>query len=340
MSDKSKLNFSLIFKNDEYDGDEIKCDEFYVMDDICGNGVVLNEFENNIELNENKDELNLTQDLNTENQSPPQEQSPIHVTNPKAFVKYKTGLVTMNDVALNEDKKKKNKKDTKNKDDSEDQDIINYIDKAIYCIIRKYAGKSNFTRTLSLDRLSEESGFTRPTLNKILKKLEDKKLIKVHKTFKPYSYEILNPNFKKFEMISYTLLELHIPFKLKAFCIAIQEFLTNKETGIGTCMITNNSQLAKLLGMSYKQYNKLLKQCREEGIIINNIDSYNTLKDLKDHPLQFDLKSLGQAILFVNDKVDLNIKETLVLKDQMEIMQEEIKMLKEQLNKQQLSTKS
>ena len=213
------------------------------------------------------------------------------------------------------------KMNSDNKEDDEEV-FINYIDKAVYCYLRKYMDKDTFTTFVSLGQVAEDFGVSRPTVNKSINKLLEKNIISRSKQGRGYVYTFTDKRFKNFEKISMTLLNnKKLPAKIRAFCISLQEYLTDKDTGIGKC-VTNSTQMAKNLGMSYDSYRKYIKECKSLGLITND---ESELVDFRNVTFEFDLEKLGQAILFVNEKVDKNTKDIDQLKEEIYQIKEILK---------------
>lgn len=215
-----------------------------------------------------------------------------------------------------------NKKDLENEDK-----CINFVDRAVYVYLRKFMNKDTYTTFVSLDKISRDFGLTRPTVTKSIEKLIDQGHLLKEKRGRGYEYYFTDRNPKKFEMISYELLNKDIPPKLKAFCISMQEYMTNKETGIGICKY-NPSEMSKNLGMSYNSYKKYIGECKKWGLISGD---FNSFIDLKDKPLEFNLEKLGQAILFVNKKVDKTVEDLEIVKEVVEQLRENSAQQKEKI---------
>lgn len=212
--------------------------------------------------------------------------------------------------------------------DNEDECIINFIDKAVYCYLRKFMNSKTFSTFVSVDKISQDFGLTRPTINKSIQNLINNNFIEKKKKGRGYEYIFKDKRPKKFERISFELLDMKIAPKLKAFCIAMQEYLVNKETGVGTCNYSP-TQMAKELGMSYNSYKKYVNECKDLGIIVTD---FTTFLDLKNQPLQFSLEKLGQAILYVNEKVNKNTEDINKNTEDINKLKEELNQLKQMLN--------
>lgn len=222
----------------------------------------------------------------------------------------------------------KYKHNMNNKKDLENEDkCINFVDRAVYVYLRKFMNKDTYTTFVSLDKISRDFGLTRPTVTKSIEKLIDQGHLLKEKRGRGYEYYFTDRNPKKFEMISYELLNKDIPPKLKAFCISMQEYMINKETGIGICKY-NPSEMSKNLGMSYNSYKKYIGECKKWGLISGD---FNSFIDLKDKPLEFNLEKLGQAILFVNKKVDKTVEDLEIVKEVVEQLRENSAQQKEKI---------
>lgn len=221
----------------------------------------------------------------------------------------------------------KYKHNMNDKKDLENEDkCINFVDRAVYVYLRKFMNKDTYTTFVSLDKISRDFGLTRPTVTKSIEKLIDQGHLLKGKRGRGYEYYFTDKNPKKFEMISYELLNKDIPPKLKAFCISMQEYMSDKETGIGICKY-NPSEMSKNLGMSYNSYKKYVGECKKWGLISGD---FNSFIDLKDKPLEFNLETLGQAILFVNKKADKNTEDIEMVKEVVEQLNTEVKKLKKE----------
>lgn len=218
----------------------------------------------------------------------------------------------MNSIEISEKQTKQHvryKRNMNTREDLKDENtMITYMDRAVYLYMRKYMDKASFKTFVSAERIAQEFGVTRPTVTKSINKLLAKGHITREKKGRGYEYEFRDKSLSdNFEMISFDLLnEKSIPPKVKAFTISMQEFMKDKETGIGKCDY-DPIGFSRKLGVSTNTFKKYVLECKKNGIITND---FGDISDLKDQQLQFDLDKLHQMILFVNNKLDLHIQNS------------------------------
>lgn len=191
----------------------------------------------------------------------------------------------------------KYKHDMSKKELSDTELYLNYIDKAVYVYLRKYMDKITYSTFVSVDTISKQFGLSRPTVVKSIDKLLLSGDIERVKYGRGYKYTFKDKNPKRYERISFDLLNnKNLSPKLKAFCISMQEYLYNKNTGVGVCNISS-TQMAKLLGMSYNTYKKYINECKESGIVLSESSNLSG-------PIKFDLDIIGQRVLYLEKEME------------------------------------
>ena len=101
-----------------------------------------------------------------------------------------------------------------------------------------------------------------------------------------------------FEMFTEDFLRIDMPLNVKEYYMGIQQFLYNKETGVGTCLYSNTI-LAEKLGISVPSIKKYNAYLIENGFLTEEVTSECDEAGLPIVQKNFNLSSLQQAALWV-----------------------------------------
>ena len=160
----------------------------------------------------------------------------------------------------------------------------------------------------SMKTISELSGFTQQTIVNSVKRLELVRELIVHRTpNKANEYEF--PENSQFEMYSFEFLDNPaLTRDEKAYLIGFQSCAVKNKSGyMGTT--DSNEEIAKKINMSKRkiiELNKSLRTCLTK-----------TESGLTKKMKTVDMELIGQAILFVNEKVDNTISRVELLEQQL-----------------------
>lgn len=208
-------------------------------------------------------------------------------------------------------------------------------DLLIYLTIKRHQNKDTKEAYPSLDKISEESGASVPTVRKIIKKLVDSGYISYRLVGRKHVYSF-NP-YKYFEPFSYDFLDnQNLSFTERSYLVAAQKYMI-KENGQGKMTYTNK-ELAEKIHMSESAVSKINRSLEAKSYLLT-IDT--AMRDpetgLRKKEKIFDLNAYGQAIVFILKNHDERISDTeqdvASLKKDMEMMKREINRLNQELKK-------
>lgn len=168
----------------------------------------------------------------------------------------------------------------------------------------------------TIKTISENSGFTERSVINSIKKLELSGELIIHRsTNKSNRYEF--PEDSNFEMYSFEFLDNPaLTRDEKAYLIGFQSCAVKNKSGyMGTT--NSNEEIAKKINMSKRKIIELNKSLREKGIFAEltcfTTDETGLSKKMKT----VDMELIGQAVLFVNQKVDNTISRVDLLEQQL-----------------------
>lgn len=219
--------------------------------------------------------------------------------------------------------------------DNENESELEPKDLLIYLAIKRHQNKDTKEAYPSLDKISEESGASVPTVRKIIKKLIDTGYISYRVSGRKHIYSF-NP-YKYFEPFSYEFLDnKDMSFTDKSYLVAAQKYMI-KENGYGKMTLTNR-ELSQKIHMSESTISKVQRSLEAKNILLT-IDT--KMRDPETGLVKkekiFDLSAYGQAIVFIlknHDERIADAEEDIVsLKKDMEMMKQEIMRLKKQEQK-------
>lgn len=195
---------------------------------------------------------------------------------------------------------------------------INYIDRLVYTYLRSHMDKDSLTTFVSMDKLAEESGISKPTIIKSIKKLKENKEIEVTKKGRSNLYTFKNKD--NFEMFTYEFLKnKDLSPEEKAFCISTQEYMyKDSNTGLGSCTYSNKD-LCDKLGISRQTLKVRQRELIEKEILsITDTKVKDPETGLYNFNMSLDLNKIGQAILYLAEQTDKNTNDIDKLKKEVE----------------------
>ena len=178
------------------------------------------------------------------------------------------------------------------------------FDYLVYANIRRYVNKDTLTCFPSLDTIAKNCNSTIPTIRQSIKRLLKEKMFEVViRTGQSTMYKFTNL-LDGFEMFTSEFLDSdELSADEKAYLIGLQaKSFKNNDMAISTY---NNSELSKMLNVSLasiKRYNKSLKEKEIMSELQTSVKDSETglIKTAK----VVDLNKIGQAVLFINQRVD------------------------------------
>lgn len=194
--------------------------------------------------------------------------------------------------------------------------ILKPNDLLILANIKRFMNTETKRCMPSMKTISELSGFTQQTIVNSVKRLELVGELIVHRTpNKANEYEF--PENSNFEMYSFEFLDNPaLTRDEKAYLIGFQSCAVKNKSGyMGTT--NSNEEIAKKINMSKRKIIELNKSLREKGIFAEltcfTTDETGLAKKMKT----VDMELIGQAVLFVNQKVDNTISRVDLLEQQL-----------------------
>lgn len=168
----------------------------------------------------------------------------------------------------------------------------------------------------TIKTISKNSGFTERSVINSIKRLELVGELIIHRSAnKANEYEF--PDNSNFEMYSFEFLDNPaLTRDEKAYLIGFQSCAVKNKTGyMGTT--DSNEEIAKKINMSKRKIIELNKSLREKGIFAELTCFTKNEAGLEKKMKTVDMELIGQAILFVNDKVDNTIARVELLEQQL-----------------------
>lgn len=168
----------------------------------------------------------------------------------------------------------------------------------------------------SIKTIADLSGFSERSVITSIKRLELAKELIVHRSHnKSNEYEF--PENSQFEMYSYEFLDNPaLTRDEKAYLIGFQSCAVKNKSGyMGTT--DSNEEIAKKINMSKRKIIELNKSLREKGIFAELTCLSKTEAGLSKKMKTIDMELIGQAVLFINKKVDDNTARIELLEQQL-----------------------
>ena len=178
------------------------------------------------------------------------------------------------------------------------------FDYLVYANIRRYVNKDTMTCFPSLDTIADKCGSTIPTIRQSIKRLLKEKMFEaIIRTGQSTMYKFSNL-LDGFEMFTSEFLDSEeLTPEEKAYLIGLQaKSYKNNDLAITTY---SNSELSSMLNLSRKSIIKYNKSLREKEIMS---ELQTSVKDIETGLCKsakvIDLNKIGQAVLFINERVD------------------------------------
>lgn len=193
-------------------------------------------------------------------------------------------------------------------------------DQLIYLVIKSHNNPKNECYP-SLDLISEESGYSIPTIRSSIKLLEKTGYIKTERRGRS-TYYFFN-EYKKFEPFSNEYIKRKdITPSTRANIIAAQQYMYTDVEGCGKISYSNR-ELAKMLNISEHSIRAAYSELQSKGYltIVNN-DNRDLETGCKTTTKIIHLSELGQAIIWVlkkhDDQINQNTEDIKEIKKELE----------------------
>lgn len=140
-----------------------------------------------------------------------------------------------------------------------------HTDPYVYACIKKFMNNHTKKAFPSMSTLLKVSGFTKPTINSAVKRLEAAGYITIEREFGKSNVYTFN-DFKKFEICSFDLLDrTDLTPREKAYFIATQPYMFKNNTE-GHVTFTSE-QLAGCIGLSLNTLRKYEKEMQQKDLL-------------------------------------------------------------------------
>ena len=139
---------------------------------------------------------------------------------------------------------------------------------------------------------------------------------------------------KHFEMFTDSFLDMKMPLNIKEYYMDIQQYLYDKESGVGKCSFSN-SELSKKLGVSIPTVKKYNKYLIENGYLEEEATTQTDEAGLIIYQKNFNLTNLNQAALWVQavtQQVTTNTQDIEQLKEDNIVLKEENKQMRKEID--------
>lgn len=186
--------------------------------------------------------------------------------------------------------------------DKENKDrVLEKGDKVIYAAIRRYMTKDRVSCP-SIPKIKEKTRCGQTRIYESIDRLIKAGFMTKHLQKTPsgkmgtYYYFPESEFDKHFEMFTDNFLDMEMPLNIKEYYMDIQQYLYDKESGVGKCSFSN-SELAEKLGVSIPTVKKYNRYLIENGYLEEEATTKTDEAGLIIYQKNFNLASLNQAAL-------------------------------------------
>jgi len=189
-------------------------------------------------------------------------------------------------------------------DNENEQRILEPGDKVIYAAIRRYMNEDSRECYPSIQKIKEKTHCGQSKVVGAIDRLVDAGFIKKSQKKAPNGkytnfYYFPKTEFDKhFEMFTDEFLDLDMPINIKEYYMDIQQYLYDKDSGVGKCSF-NNTSLAAKLGISVPSVKKYNTYLIEHGYLEEESTNKTDEAGLVVVQKNFNLTGLQQAALWV-----------------------------------------
>lgn len=187
-------------------------------------------------------------------------------------------------------------------DNENEQRILEPGDKVIYAAIRRYMNEDSRECYPSIQKIKEKTHCGQSKVVGAIDRLVDAGFIKKSQKKAPNGkytnfYYFPKTEFDKhFEMFTDEFLDLDMPINIKEYYMDIQQYLYDKDSGVGKCSF-NNTSLAAKLGISVPSVKKYNTYLIEHGYLEEESTNKTDEAGLVVVQKNFNLTGLQQAAL-------------------------------------------
>ena len=125
---------------------------------------------------------------------------------------------------------------------------LEHGDKIIYCAIRKYMNKDSRECFPAIPTIALTLQCSENKIKRAITRLIESGLIQKSKNGRKNCYYFPKTEFdRKFEMFTDEFVKMDLPLNLKEYYMDIQQYLYDKESGVGKCSFSN-AELSRRTG--------------------------------------------------------------------------------------------
>lgn len=171
-------------------------------------------------------------------------------------------------------------------------------DQVIFASIKKYMNCDTRECFPSVTTISKNLKCSRTKILSAIDRLCECNLLqKISKPGLHNTYKFLRTEFDQFfEMFTEDFLKIDIPLNVKEYYMGIQQFLYDKDSGVGKCSFSN-TKLAQKLGISVTSVKKYNAYLIEHGYLEEEVTDKSDEAGLPVVQKNFNLSTLNQAAL-------------------------------------------
>lgn len=187
-------------------------------------------------------------------------------------------------------------------DNENEQRILEPGDKVIYAAIRRYMNEDSRECYPSIQKIKEKTHCGQSKITGAIDRLINAGFIKKTQKKAPNGkytnfYYFPKTEFDRhFEMFTDEFLDLDMPINIKEYYMDIQQYLYDKDSGVGKCSF-NNTSLAAKLGISVPSVKKYNTYLIEHGYLEEESTNKTDEAGLVVVQKNFNLSTLNQAAL-------------------------------------------
>ena len=225
-------------------------------------------------------------------------------------------------------------------DNENEQRILEPGDKVIYAAIRRYMNEDSRECYPSIQKIKEKTHCGQSKVTGAIERLINAGFIKKTQKKAPngkytnYYYFPKTEFDKHFEMFTDEFLDLDMPTNIKEYYMDIQQYLYDKDSGVGKCSF-NNTSLAAKLGISVPSVKKYNAYLIEHGYLDEESTDKTDEAGLVVVQKNFNLSNLNQAALWVKavtETVQRHDEDIEELKERMSEIERKNKALEKELS--------
>lgn len=227
------------------------------------------------------------------------------------------------------EEKEQSKQHVQVPDPKEEDSELKPIDYLVYANIRRYMNKDTHTCWPSISTIASKCNCSEPIVRASISKLKKEKLFKVIKRpgqSSMYEFDDLSENFERFTPAF--LDNPNITTEEKAYLIGLHSKSYKSEDYAITTY--SNKEIASALNLNVRSVQRYNKSLQEKEIMTEIATSIKDDAGFNVPAKAIDMHKIGQAILYINERVDNHEDRISNLEKMLELALKENKSLKKE----------